>query len=554
MFADENTILLLLPELFLVLLATWICVGGTFSASQERWSVFLIPIFFSRQTWWSVFATAVYLVVGYNLYRQDSALVEQLVYTSGNQFTAGPLVIDVLGQSCRWMALLVGLLFTLTTFRLAERQVAPEYLATLMLLITGVMIAGRANDLVLLFLGLELVSIPTYVLLFLGRRSRVAAESTAKYFFLSILSSALLLYGFSFLYGMAGTTAIIGSGEVAGLNDVMRDLATKEATVDTGLSSLMPFALVLIFAGLGFKLAVVPFHFYAPDVYQGTTNANAGLLAVAPKIVGVLAFVRLTVAFLPLAVPFAWQLAVVLSVLTMTVGNVCALWQKNVRRLMAFSSIAHGGYLLIGLSAAVAGFDYGATDNGGIAAMWFYLVVYVVASIGAFAAFAYLSNEEGELDRVEQLAGLASQQPLLAAAIAVFMFSLAGIPPLAGFWGKLSLFSSAIVTAQGIESAEVSPWLIILAVVAGINAAIAAAYYLRIVATMYFFRPRAEAAGKPSWGVGAAVAICAAVVLAIGFFPKLVLENARRAEQATLAESQQASDADARKAIIAKTR
>ena len=287
------------------------------------------------------------------------------------------------------------------------------------------MLVCSANDLVLLFVGLELISIPTYILLFIGRRDKPSGEVTAKYFFLSILSSAILLYGFSFLYGVGEST-------------VISTIAVRVGELSEG-NLIATLALVLIFAGLAFKIAAVPFHFYAPDVYQGTSNANAGLLAVVPKVAGVVVLVRLVVAAMPGLETTGWQLALAVAVITMTLGNVLALWQHNLRRMLAYSSIAHAGYLLIGLATGLAGTSAGESTDG-VGAMIFYLLLYVVATTGTFAALCFLSRREHEVDSLDELAGLSRTHPLVAALIAIFMFSLAGIPPLAGFLGKFTLF------------------------------------------------------------------------------------------------------------------
>ena len=235
----------------------------------------------------------------------------------------GPLIIDYLGQVSRYGCLLVGLLLTLVASRAGIERLATEVLGTLMMLVAGLMLVCRANELVFLFVALELISIPAYVLLFLGRHDRASGEATIKYFFLSILASALLLYGMSFLYGVSqGTTIIIGTTGVPGIREAIAHLPTEQ-------TSLFLIGLVLVVAGLGFKIAAVPFHFYAPDVYQGTTNINAGLLAVAPKIAGILALIRLVLAIVPADLRVGWQLMWVLAIVTMTLGNVCALWQTE---------------------------------------------------------------------------------------------------------------------------------------------------------------------------------------------------------------------------------
>jgi len=346
-----------------------------------------------------------------------------------------------------------------------------------------------------------------------------------KYFYLSILSSALLLYGFSFLYGLGKTTLIAGTTTTPGVRE-----ALAASLSGNPLAPLAPLALVLVVAGLGFKLAIAPLQFYAPDVYQGTTSGNAGLLAVAPKIAGIAALIRLVVIAMPATAEFAWQLALILAILTMTIGNVCALWQTNIRRLMAYSSIAHSGYLLIGLAtAAAASAAAPGAYRGGITAMLFYVLVYALATMGTFAAFAYLGSSRREVNDVAELSGLARSHSAVAAAIAVFMFSLAGLPPLAGFWGKLNLFGSAIELATSAPSG-LARWFAILAVAGAINAAIAAAYYLRVIAVMYF-QPAAEpvaAAGGPSARVAAL--FCASLVILVGAWPGRLLNIAVQSE------------------------
>jgi NADH-quinone oxidoreductase subunit N len=499
---EWKTIEHLAPEALLVLAATAIFVTGAFTRSR---------------TWWAGCSLIAYLAAA-------ALLALPIHWTTAMQFS-GPLVVDPMSWGLRWLALVVGFVFTLIAARLADEDLAGEVFGCLMLVATGLMITAAANDLVLLFLGLELISIPTYVLLFLGRRDRASGEATMKYFFLSILSSAMLLYGLSFLYGLGKTTLISGTTEAPGIRESLVGLSP-----DDPLAPLVPLALVLIMAGLGFRLAIAPLQFYAPDVYQGATSGNAGLLAVAPKIAGIAALVRLVVIAMPAAAEFAWQLALILAVLTMTIGNVCALWQRNIRRLMAYSSIAHGGYLLIGLAgAAAAASTTPASFSGGITASLFYVLVYSLATMGTFAALAYLGSGRRDVNDVAELGGLARSQPLVAGAIAIFMFSLAGLPPLAGFWGKLTLFSSALEIATS-ERSGLAFWFTVLSVAGAINAAIAAAYYLRVIAVMYFqpqSQPPPAAGGQTArW----AALLCAGLVIGVGAWPGGLLGVAIRSE------------------------
>jgi len=501
---EWNTIRLLAPEVLLVIAASAIFVAGAFTRSR---------------LWWSFASIVTYVAASVVLASQNWQDLNFNVAT-------GPIVIDPMSLGLRWLGLLVGLVFTLAASRLADEDFASEFFGCLMLIATGVMITASANELVLLFLGLELISIPTYVLLFLGRRDRAGNEATMKYFFLSILSSGLLLYGFSFLFGLGKTTLIAGTAAHPGIREALASTASLGV-----FAPLAPLALILVVAGLGFKLAIAPLQFYAPDVYQGTTSGNAGLLAVAPKIAGIAAIIRLVVVAMPVTAEFAWQLALVLAMLTMTIGNVCALWQRNIRRLMAYSSIAHGGYLLIGLAAAtaVAASSPGGY-GGGVTAMLLYVVVYSLATIGTFAALAYLGSESGDVNDVNDLSGLARYQPVAAGAIAVFMFSLAGLPPLAGFWGKLNLFGSAVELATS-GPTGLARWFAALALVAAINAAIAAAYYLRIVAVMYFQPVAAQVPARGGKMASFAATACALLVVFAGALPGRFLNAASQSEK-----------------------
>ena len=499
MLANADTVRLLLPELVLILAATAILVGGAF---------------YRHRALWHLSALSAFVAAGLAM---ALAPMERDIY--------GPAMFDGLSESLRWLLLIVGVFFTAASWQSSSSELGSEQIGSIMLSVVGAMLAASANDLVMLFLGLELISIPTYMLLFVGRRDRDSAEAAAKYFFLSIASSAVLLYGLSFVYGLAGTTMLIGSDPVPGIRDAILQLG------DDPRAALAPFALLLVLAGLGFKLAAVPFHFYAPDVYQGTTATNAALLATLPKFAAAAGMVRVVLECLPIEASHAWQVLLVLSILSMTIGNVCALWQKNMRRLLAYSSIAHSGYMLIGLTVAQAGAAQGGdTIYGGVSALVFYLAVYTFASLGSFTALSAMGSGGREASSIDDLAGAGRTQPLAAAAMAVFMFSLAGIPPLAGFWGKLTLFSSAIQLALS-STGSAANWLIALSVIGVLNAAVAAAYYLRVVGAMYF--QGSTNANRPPLQLGGAMGAtlgCAALVLAIGILPPYLLEATAKAD------------------------
>lgn len=507
---STETVYLLLPEIILVLFATAIYLGGAFTSARDGWS------------WLAIAGLA---LAGAALYQQHHYEGVQAALTPGGVgVISGPIVIDLFSYTLRWLALATGFVFVMTSNPISKTNLGPEYVGSLVLIIVGLMLISASSDLVMTFLGLELVSIPTYVVLYIGRNDQASQEAATKYFFLSVLSSSLLLYGLSFLYGASGSTQITEICQAL--------LAATGPNKDT--SPLVLFALVLVVAGLCFRLTAVPFHFYAPDVYQGTSNPNAGVLAVIPKIAGLAALVRLAVVGMPGMERIGWQLALALAILTMTVGNLVALWQNNIRRLLAYSSIAHAGYMLIGLavSFAAAGGATSAANYDGVGSTLFYLMVYALATAGSFAALSYLSGPTKQVDGLDELAGIGLSHPRTAFALAVFMFSLTGLPPLAGFWGKFSLLSGALsIDAPSLtqEAGPLRPWFIALAVAGVVNAAISAAYYLRVISVMYFRAPLTSPSAQGGAGPAAATFVCAVLVIGAGLNPGLLMEHSNQA-------------------------
>lgn len=491
-----ETLIYLLPEIILVGLATLVYVVGAFVDRPGLWTPLAVA---------GLVASAGTLAVTHD---------------------AGPtgvlLAADGLATLIRALALGAGVLLVLLGSQSAERQLAAEYVGSLLLAIAGVMLVGTAQDLVLIFLGLELISIPTYVLLYVGRGSSSVNEATAKYFFLSIFSSAILLYGFSFVYGIGGSTSLVD----------VRATMTGLLAEPSKFAEIGSLATVLLFAGLGFKIAAVPFHFYAPDVYQGTNYANAAVLSVLPKIAGLVALVRIVAIALPGEESTGWRLAMILGALTMTVGNVLALWQDNLRRMLAYSSVANVGYMLVGLAVAFASAGQPAGQGfDGIAALLFYLAAYSIATMGALAAMAYLGRPDRPVELLDDLAGVFRTEPLVACCLAVFMFSLAGIPPLAGFWGKFALFFGALTIPGEAGNEMIRTWFVALAVLGVLNAAISAGYYLRIVAVAYFRPPRTTAATASVNGPWLAVVSCALLTVGLGFAPRPLWEASTEASR-----------------------
>lgn len=349
-----------------------------------------------------------------------------------------------------------------------------------------------------------------------------------KYFLLSIFSSALMLFGFSYLYGLSGTTNIPA-------------LVRALGTVESGpLPAATLIALVMVVAGLGFRIAAVPFHFYAPDVYQGTTPGAAALLAYVPKVAGFVALVRV-LGFAPqvellralalakptvvpglLLGPQVSTLFWILAAVTMTLGNVLALLQDNLKRLLAYSSVAHAGYMLIGLAAAP--YLRGVDAPGGVESVLFYLASYGAMTIGTFAVISYLNTPQRPIETVDDLAGLSRNRPLVALLMMVFLFSLIGIPATGGFAGKFLLFWGAM-SVPGVPGApdtlEQAKLFRILALIGVINAAIGAWYYLRIVAVMYLRTPLRPAEGRGRPAALTAILVCAVLTIALGVPPLL---------------------------------
>jgi NADH-quinone oxidoreductase subunit N len=340
-----------------------------------------------------------------------------------------------------------------------------------------------------------------------------------------VFSSGLVLFGFSYLYGLAGTT------NIPAILDALSRLAVPGETATTPLLALV--ALVMIASGLGFRITAVPFHFYAPDVYQGTTAAVAGLLAFAPKVAGFAALFRV-LGFLfndpsmPPGQALGQQSPVlfwILAAMSMTVGNVLALLQDNLKRMLAYSSVAHAGYMLIGL--AIAPGLAGQSGPGGVEAVLFYLVAYTAMTLGPFGVIAYLSTRERPIENVDDLAGLSQSHPGVAMLMGLFMFSLIGIPLTAGFAGKFLLFMGALSIPSEVEStARLFRWL---AFIGAINAAAGAWYYLRVISTMYL-RTALKPISKPTaWTPLTGLWFCAAVTLILGIYPLPLVRAAQQA-------------------------
>jgi len=366
-----------------------------------------------------------------------------------------------------------------------------EFYTLVLASVTGMMFLVAASDLIMLFLSLELMSIPVYALAGFRRASLRSNESAVKYFLIGSFASGILLYGSSLLYGATGSLEL-------------EEIATSfdpENALD-----LVGAGFVLI--GLAFKISSVPFHQWAPDTYEGAPTTISGFMATAVKVAAFGALLRVvSVAFAPVS-ESVYGVLWVLAALSMTVGNVMALIQRNIKRMLAYSSISHAGYLLIGVIA-------GGAD--GTQAVLVYLLTYTFMTVGAFTVISVLTRDGEEHDRVDDFSGLSQTRPALAAVMTICMFSLLGMPGTAGFIGKFLVFSAAVQNGLATGSSSLV-WLVVIAV---LNSAISLGYYLRIPATMYFYPAReTPQPGNATFFEGLVLGTCAAAVLLLGLLPQ----------------------------------
>ena len=372
-----------------------------------------------------------------------------------------------------------------------------EFYSLLLLSTSGMMFMAKGTDLMTVFLGLETMSIPIYVLVGFHRRRISSIEGAFKYFLLGAFASGFLLYGIALLYAASGTTKI-------------PVLATMLYDPRLAASPLFLAGVGMLLVGFGFKVSLVPFHMWTPDAYEGAPTVITAFMSAAVKAAAFAALIRVLLTALPGMQPHLWKALWVLAVLTMTVGNLSALWQDNLKRLLAYSSIAHAGYVLVGL---VSG------DVLGGQASLFYLLVYAFMNLGAFGVVILLAQKEDAGYDIRHLAGVGFRYPALGALLTLFLVSLGGIPPTAGFVGKFYLFSAAVKNGY-----------IWLAVIGVLNSAASIYYYLRIVVYMYM-RPAEDEAPvprPPRTAFSLALCVAAAAVLILGIVPGDLLALAER--------------------------
>ena len=405
------------------------------------------------------------------------------------------LVADNFAVALNVIFALTGILTVLLSVNYLQRtgHDRPEFYMLMMFSLSGMMLMGMANDLILIFLALELLSIPLYILAGFAWPRPESEESAMKYFVLGAFSSAIFVYGIALIYGATGTTSLPGVVTAA----------------EGGTTMLLLAGAAMILVGFGFKVAAAPFHMWTPDVYEGAPTVVTAFMSVGAKVGGFAALLRILIVALP-TLGDTWATAItVLAALTLIVGNLLAIMQPNIKRMLGYSSIAHAGYILI---AVAASFD----NPDGISAALFYMFAYTFTNLGAFAIAVAVERKEGEGVMLEDYKGLARRYPWIAICMAFFMLSLTGIPPTGGFAAKFYVFSSAV------EAGLI--WLVLIGVITSV---ISAYYYLRVVFFMYMYEGEGEMVLKPT--LISAVVIAALATLLLGILPGTWFDLARQA-------------------------
>ncbi len=429
----NSSLVLVVPELIVAVGAMVLLLIGVYSGERANTTVT---------------GLAVALLIG--------ALAWMLLFTGNGDAFGTAFANDAFARFMKCLSLIgsaVALIMSVG-FAKAEKFDKFEFPVLILLSTLGMMLMISANDMIALYLGLELQSLAIYVLAAINRDNLRSTEAGLKYFVLGALSSGMLLYGISLVYGYTGNTGFD---------------AVAAALAQGGRQLGLVFGLVFVLAGLAFKISAVPFHMWTPDVYEGAPTPVTAFLAAAPKMAAMALIVRVTVgAFEPISSDWQ-QIIVFISIASMALGAFAAIGQKNIKRLMAYSSIGHMGYALVGLAA---------NSEAGVRGVVIYMLIYLVMTLGTFAFILAMRRKDGNVEQISDLSGLSSTNPVMATILTILMFSLAGIPPLAGFWGKWYVFMAAI-----------NANLYALAVIGVLASVVGAYYYLRIIKIMWFDEP-----------------------------------------------------------------
>ena len=467
------------PELWLLLAACGVLLADLFSTDPQR-----------RLTFWLTQASiAVFAAI------HLAHNVGQVTVYGMN----GMVVSDSMGR----LLAVFAALSTMVTLAYAQPTLGPrdmlkgEFFMLTLFVLLGISVMCSANNFLVVYLGLELMSLSLYALTALRRDHALATEAAMKYFVLGALASGFLLYGLSMMYGATGTLDITKVFEHIAKNPEIN----REVLI---------FGLVFIVAGLGFKLGAAPFHMWVPDVYQGAPTAATLLIGGAPKFAAFAITIRLLVeGMLDLALDWQ-QMFIVLAVASLAVGNLAAIAQSNLKRMLAYSTIAQMGFIVLSLSAGVVSRGNTLSAGNAYSSAMFYLLSYVLTTLGTFGLIMFLSRQGFESEQIDDLAGLAKRSPWVAGVMTVFMFSLAGVPPMVGFFAKLAVIQALVTTGM--------PLYIYLAVAAVMFSLIGAFYYLRVVKVMWFDEPTSHAPIDRRVGVTALLALNGLAVFVFGPF------------------------------------
>ncbi len=467
-----------LPEMILIVVGTLIMVLDPLTRHEDKNRLGILAILGLVAAGWGTFVAA----------------------QNGGPAFQGMLLVDGFATFFRYLVILVGALTVLASLSYLKREnvEAGEYYALTVFSVVGQCVMVTANELIMIFIGLEISSIATYILAGYLRDDKRNNESALKYFLLGSFATAFLLYGIAWIYGSTGTT---------NLAEIRRVLASGEGAPSTALLGL---SAALMFVGFAFKVSAVPFQSWAPDVYQGAPAPVSGFMSAGPKAAAFAIFVRVYLsAFEPIAAK--WQAVVIVSAIaTMIVGNFAALLQGNIKRMLAYSSIAHAGYVMVAIAAH---------NEVGTAAVMFYMASYALMNVGAFAVIAHVARAGEKYVNTDDLAGLGVRQPMTAALLTIFLLSLIGVPLTGGFFGKFYIFKAAL------DANLIWPTIIGL-----LNSAVAAYYYLRVIVVMYFREPGESTADLPPLapGVQAVLWGSALAILVLGIYPSVILDFAGR--------------------------
>ncbi len=466
------------PEVFLLIATSAILLIDMFLADAKRYVTHLLTL--------AVLLVCAGLTIG--------GVSGPTAYTFNNMFVSDPM--SSLLKLFAYLALGMTVIYSrqyATDRSMLSGFLGGEFYVLALFSLLGQMVMISGNNFLVIYLGLELMSLSLYALVALRRGHSVSTEAAMKYFILGALASGFLLYGISMLYGATGSLD---------LTEVAR--ATASGTVN---HTVLVFGIVFVVAGLAFKLGAAPFHMWVPDVYQGAPTAVTLLLGGAPKLAAFAISIRLLVEGLfPLAIDWQ-QMLTVLAVLSMAVGNITAIMQTNLKRMLAYSTISHMGFMLLGLLAGVVGGNVGGAANAYSSAM-FYAITYVITTLGTFGAIMLLARAGFEAENIEDFKGLNQRSPWFAFVMLILMFSLTGIPPTVGFYAKLAVLQAVLGTGQ--------VWLAVVAVLLSL---IGAFYYLRVVKAMYFDEPVDTAPIAANSGMRVTLSLNGLAILALGILP-----------------------------------